>query len=214
MRHRKIKNEAERLAEHHRYLIRDPKSFKGNWSQVFQNEHDIYAEFGCGKGQFIIALAKRNPNRNYIAFEGKGSIILRALEKADKEGLGNIVFVKEYMRDAGDYFSEDEISGIYLNFSDPWPKDRHAKRRLTHGRYLEGYRKALKKDCCIEFKTDNHDLFAFARDEFERCGMELLESSLDLHRSELEARNVTTEYEDKFRAEGRKIYYCKVRVQK
>lgn len=212
MRQRKVKNEEERLAEYHQYLIEDPKTKKGRWREVFENDNGIYAEFGCGKGRFIMTLAEQNPDRNYIAVEGRGSIILRALEKAAEKGLGNIVFINEYIRDVNDYFDEDELSGIYLNFSDPWPKDRHAKRRLTHSRYLDGYGKVLKKDCFIEFKTDNDDLFSFAKGEFEGCGMKILESAGDLHSTELDAKDVTTEYEDKFRVEGRKINYCKVQV--
>ena len=212
MRQRKVKNEEEKIAEHHQYLIGEPRAMKGKWREVFENKNGIYAEFGCGKGKFIMDLAEKNPDRNYIAVEGRGSIILRALEKATREGLENIVFVKEYIKDVNEYFGKEELSGIYLNFSDPWPKDRHAKRRLTHGRYLEGYRKVLKEGCCVEFKTDNDDLFAFAVGEFEGSGMRLLERTEDLHGSGLDAKNVTTEYEDKFRAEGKKISYCKVQV--
>lgn len=214
MRQRKVRNEEERLAEHHRYLVEDPQAKKGNWREVFENENDIYAELGCGKGKFIMTLAEQNPDRNYIAIEGRGSIILRALEKAAREGLTNIVFIKEYIKDVTEYFEENELSGIYLNFSDPWPKDRHAKRRLTHSRYLDGYRKVLKEGGCVEFKTDNVELFAFAEGEFESSGMKLLESTGDLHSSELHAKNVTTEYEDKFRSDGKKINYCKVMINK
>jgi tRNA (guanine-N7-)-methyltransferase len=211
MRQRKVKNEEERLAEHHQYLVRDPRSMKGKWQEVFDNNNGIYAELGCGKGKFIMTLAAQNPDRNYIGIEGRGSVILRALEKATQEGLKNIIFVKEYIRDVTECFEEGELSGIYLNFSDPWPKDRHAKRRLIHGRYLEGYRKVLKKGCCIEFKTDNQGLFSFAEEEFERSGMTILESTEDLHGTDLPAKHVTTEYEDKFRSAGIKINYCKVR---
>jgi len=212
MRQRKVKNEEEKLARHHEYLVETPELMKGKWRKVFENDNEIYAEFGCGKGKFIMTLAEQNPDRNYIAIEGRGSIILRALEKAERENLQNIVFVKEYIKDVTEYFEEDELTGIYLNFSDPWPKDRHAKRRLTHNRYLDGYRKVLKDGHCIEFKTDNTELYAFALDEFECCGMRLLEASEDLHATELAAKNVTTEYEDKFRAAGKKINYCKVQV--
>lgn len=212
MRHRKVKNEEAKLAEHQQYLIGDPKAAKGRWHEVFGNRNEIFAEFGCGKGKFIMTLAERNPHRNYIAFEGRGSVILRALEKAAQKGLGNVVFVKEYIRDAEEYFGEGELSGIYLNFSDPWPKDRHARRRLVHASYLSGYRRILKKGSCIEFKTDNGGLFAFALNELESCGFRLEEATEDLHGTMLEAKYVTTEYEDKFIEAGKKIYYCKARI--
>lgn len=212
MRQRKVKNEEERLAEHQQYLIEEPKAKKGKWQEVFKNGNGIYAEFGCGRGKFIMTLAEQNPDRNYIAIEGRGSVLLRALEKATQEGLENIVFIKEYVNDGKEYFAEDELSGIYLNFSDPWPKDRHAKRRLTHGRYLEGYRNMIKAGHCIEFKTDNDALFSFAENEFQSSGMKMVESTGDLHSTELAAKNVTTEYEDKFHAGGKKIKYCKVQV--
>ncbi len=212
MRQRKVRNEEERLGEHNQYLVANPKAMKGKWQELFGNENGIFAEFGCGKGKFILSLAAQNPHRNYIAVEGRGSIILRALEKAAKQELSNLIFIKEYIKDASEYFGEEELSGIYLNFSDPWPKDRHAKRRLTHNRYLEGYRKVLKRGSFIEFKTDNDSLFAFAAAEFESIGMTVQEYSENLHASGLSAKNATTEYEDKFRAEGKKINYCKVQV--
>lgn len=211
MRQRKVKNEEERLSEYNRYLIKEPQCCKGKWQQHFNNENNIYTELGCGRGQFILTMAELYPDNNYIAFEGRGSIILRALEKATQKELKNIVFVKEYIKDLNEYFEENELSCIYLNFSDPWPKDRHAKRRLTHSRYLESYRTVLKIDGLIEFKTDNEDLFSFALDEFNKNGMKLLEISRNLHNTELEAKKVTTEYEDKFRAAGKKINYCKVK---
>lgn len=212
MRQRKVKNEEEKLAEHQLFLIVEPYKQKGKWQELFGNENDIYAEFGCGKGQFILTLAEQNPDRNYIAFEGSGTIVLRALQKAEQRGLKNIFFTKEYVRDVSEYFEEGELAGIYLNFSDPWPKDRHAKRRLTHGRYLEGYKQVLKMGGCIEFKTDNEQLYTFACLEFENCGMQLLEATEDLHGSALPAKAVTTEYEDKFRTEGKKIKYCRVKA--
>lgn len=213
MRHRKVKNEEERLAEHHRYTVNSPNNYKGRWQEVFGNSNDIYIEVGCGKGKFILTLAEMNPDKNYIAVEGRGSIILRALEKAEKSNLTNIVFLKEYIKDIGEYFAEGEISGVYLNFSDPWPKDRHAKRRLTHSRYLEGYRKILKPFHYLEFKTDNDELFQFAVDEFRNNSLKIIDYTVDLHSTELPAKFVTTEYEDKFRASGKNINYCKVQPQ-
>lgn len=212
MRQRKVKNEEEKLAEHQQILIEAPTEQKGKWREVFGNDNEIYAEFGCGKGQFILTLAEQNPDRNYIAFEGSGTIILRALQKAEKRGLKNLFFTKEYVRDVTEYFEEGELSGIYLNFSDPWPKDRHAKRRLTHGKYLEGYRKVLNPEGFIEFKTDNDQLFAFACEEFVASEMQIVVKTEDLHGTDLPAKAVTTEYEDKFSKEGKTIKYCKVQV--
>lgn len=213
MRQRKVKNEEERLIEHHQYLIELPGNQKGKWNEVFKNNKEICVEFGCGKGKFILTLAEQNPDKNYIGIEGRGSIILRALEKASQKELKNLVFINEYVKDAAEFFAESELSVIYLNFSDPWPKDRHAKRRLTHSRYLQGYQKILKKDHCIEFKTDNDDLFAFALNEFQENGMKIMESTEDLHHTELPAKYITTEYEDKFHAAGKKINYCKVQAK-
>jgi tRNA (guanine-N(7)-)-methyltransferase len=212
MRQRKVKNEEARIAEHHRYLEENPTDYKGRWRELFENDNDIYIEVGCGKGKFIMTLAEQNPDRNYIAVEGRGSIILRALEKATREELKNIIFVREYMKDMMDYFENEELSGVYLNFSDPWPKDRHAKRRLTHSRYLDAYKKIVKPKHCIEFKTDNDELFFFALNEFETNDMKILVQTRDLHSTELPSKNVTTEYEDKFRAAGKNINYCRVEV--
>ena len=185
---------------------------KGKWQHVFENENEIFAEFGCGRGQFIITMAEQNPDRNYIAFEGKGSIILRALEKAIKENLNNIVFVRKYVIDVSEYFAQNELFGIYLNFSDPWPKKRHVKRRLTHGRHLVGYQRILKAGGCIEVKTDNDDLFSFTVNEVQKSDMKVVESTDDLHSTELEAKYVTTEYEDRFHKNGKKINYCRMQV--
>lgn len=212
MRQRKVKNEEEKIAEHHRYLIDDPMDRKGKWQQVFENKNTIFAEFGCGRGQFILTLAEQHPDQNYIAFEGRGTIILRALEKAIKKDLNNIFFVNKYIIDVNDCFEQGELSGIYLNFSDPWPKKRHAKRRLTHNRYLKGYQKILKAGCYIEIKTDNDELFSFTCEEIKNNNMNILELTEDLHRTELEAKNVTTEYEDKFHKSGKNINYCKIQV--
>ena len=212
MRLRKIKNVDEKLAEHHRYLVEDPRDRKGKWRQVFGNGNDIFVERGCGRGQFILTLAEQNPGRNYIAVEGRSGIMLRALEKAAKAGLTNLVFVKEHISDVNEYFDEDELAGVYLNFCDPWPRRSQARRRLIHGRYLNGYRQVLKAGSCIEFKTDNAVLFDFAKRECENSGMMLLRSTEDLHGTECDAKNVTTEYEDRFRAEGKKISYCRVQV--
>ncbi|KAF0194405.1 MAG: tRNA (guanine-N(7)-)-methyltransferase [bacterium] len=213
MRQRKVKDEEEKLAKHHQYTVANPKEYKGRWLELFNNQNEIYIEVGCGKGKFILTLAEQNPDKNYIAVEGRGSIILRALEKATLRELNNIIFLREYIRDIEDYFKEGEISGVYLNFSDPWPKDRHAKRRLTHSRYLEGYKRIIKPGYFIEFKTDNDELFKFALEEFTNNDMQVLDCTVDLHNTDLPAKCVTTEYEDKFNSTGKNINYCKVRIK-
>ncbi len=212
MRQRKIRNEEEKLAALAGHMTREPMSIRGSWRQYFGNDEPIYIEIGCGKGQFALTMAALHPENNYIAVEGQGSVILRALEKAKKSGLSNIVFMNEFIRDIEEYFDESELSGVYLNFSDPWPKDRHAKRRLTHADYLDGYKRILKPESAIEFKTDNDGLFAFTLEEFIACGLEIIESTSDLHGSALPARLATTEYEDKFVKQGKHINYCKAKV--
>ncbi len=208
MRQRKIKNEEEKIDAFSTFVLKKAKLYKGHWSEVFGNKNPIYLEIGCGKGQFISALAKSNPNCNYIAVEGAGSVVLRALEKASDLELKNVKFITDYINELTDFF-EREIDGIYLNFSDPWPKDRHAKRRLTHTRYITGYKSILKKGGCIEFKTDNDGLFAFSVEEFLRNDMELSECTDNLHETNLEAKQFVTEYEEKFSKTGKNIHYLK-----
>ena len=177
-----------------------------------EEKKEIYLEIGCGKGRFITTLAQRNPDKRYIAVEGARSVALRALEKADEKGLSNLVFILDYVNDLEDLFQRGEVAGIYLNFSDPWPKDRHAKRRLTHSRYLQSYKRILKPGSFIEFKTDNDGLFAFSAAEMRENGLEIVEYTEDLHASVYGRKNVPTEYEDKFRKLWKKINYCKARV--
>ena len=130
MRQRNIKNLDERIEENARLLITNPRSCKGNWAEIFGNENPIYLEIGCGKGNFIVRHATEEKNKNFIACEGQASVVLRALEKAEEGGSENLRIFIDYVNDLADYFEKGEISGIYLNFSDPWPKARHAKRRL------------------------------------------------------------------------------------
>ena len=212
MRQRKLKNIDDRIASFSDYAVENPKEQKGKWRELFGNENPIFIEVGCGKGKFVTTLAGLNPECNYIGVEGQGSIVLRALEKAEKLQMKNIYFVREFIRDIEDYFESSELSGVYLNFSDPWPKDRHAKRRLTHSNYLSGYKKILKPGSSIEYKTDNDELFEFGVEEFKANELEIIEITRDLHNSEISAKELTTEYEDKFKGQGKNINYCKVRV--
>lgn len=212
MRQRKVKNEEEKLAVYERYIVKDLESKKGKWHELFGNDQKIFMEIGCGKGKFATTLAENNPECNYIAVEGSGSVVLRALEKAANKGLTNILFISQYVRNLDLCFDQGEIDGIYLNFSDPWPKEKHARRRLTYKSYLEEYRYIMKPQGVIEFKTDNDALFEFSLNEFKENGLIILEQTNDLHASDLKAKEVTTEYEDKFNELfGEKINYLKAK---
>ena len=210
MRYRRVKGATEKLEKLSAYITSEPETHKGKWSSLFGNDGEIFLEMGCGKGQFITRLAEENPEKNYIGVEGQERVLLRAAQLASEKGLKNLTFICQFLRHPSEVFDENEISGLYLNFSDPWPKSRHAKRRLTHRRYLEEYRKFLKKDGEIRFKTDNDDLFDFSVEEFQDVGMRITELTYDLHGTVFNAKDVTTEYEDKFRGWDKKIKYAKV----
>ncbi len=209
MRQRNIKNLEEKLEMNSGFLIREPKELKGRWKEVFGNDNPLYLEIGCGKGKFIFSMAQANPGRNYIAIEGQSNVVLRALEKAEEGRLGNLRIFIDYVDDLNDYFDKGELGGIYLNFSDPWPKARHAKRRLTYRKRLANYREVLADGAAIEFKTDNDDLFRFTLEEIEAGGFEIAEMTKDLHNSSFKAKDITTEYEDRFKTGGKNINYVK-----
>lgn len=211
MRQRSIKNLDEKLELNSSFLIREPREVKGKWAEVFGNDNPIYLEIGCGKGQFIYSYASKNPDKNYIAIEGQENVVLRALEKAEAGGLKNLRIFIDFVQDIKDYFEEGELAGVYLNFSDPWPKARHAKRRLTYHKRLANYKEIIGKEGYIEFKTDNEGLFDFTLEEIQLGEFEMVEMSRDLHNSDFEAKNITTEYEDKFRNGGKNINYVKIR---
>ena len=181
MRQRNIKDLDKRIEENSRTLVEDPRAAKGHWHEVFGNANPIYLEIGCGKGAFITAHATAESEKNFIACEGQSSVVLRALEKAEETGLTNLRIFIDYVHDLSDYFEAGELAGIYLNFSDPWPKARHAKRRLTYHKRLENYKSILPADGFIEFKTDNDGLFEFTIGEIELMGYEIEELSRDLH---------------------------------
>ena len=144
MRQRNVKNLQERIDANASHLVREPKAMKGRWHELFGNDRPIYLEVGSGKGQFILKRAEILNDMNYIACEGQENICLRVLEKAEEAGLSNLKVFMEYIHDIHDYFEDGELEGIFLNFSDPWPKDRHAKRRLTHRRNLTGFMEVMK----------------------------------------------------------------------
>lgn len=210
MRQRKVKNEEEKVLSFTEYLVVEPEKNKGLWRKYFNNNNEIQIEIGCGKGQFIATLAEKNPEINFIAFEPIGSVLLKALAKARAKELRNIVFLWKYGDDIEEFFEKNEIDKIYLNFSDPWPKERHAKRRLTHKNFLERYKKALIPEGIIEFKTDNRGLFDFSLEEFKANGFEVFDATYDLHSTQIES--VPTEYEEKFCALGYTINFCRAKI--
>jgi tRNA (guanine-N7-)-methyltransferase len=201
MRLRNIKGSREAVAVND-YVVHDPEQYKGKWNTLFNNNNPIHIEIGTGKGKFIIQMAQQNPNINYIGIEKYSSVLLRALEKRKETELTNLFFIRFDAVYLTDIFAADEIERIYLNFSDPWPKDRHAKRRLTSGEFLKRYEQCLKKEGEVVFKTDNRPLFDFSLEEVKLAGWELKGVTFDLHNSEYLAGNIMTEYEEKFVAEG------------
>ena len=196
------------------YVIHEPAQNKGRWNEIFKNNHPIYIEVGMGKGRFLMDLASQNPDINYIGFEMYDSVLLRALQKMEERAengntLPNVYFVRMDARELPLIFDAGEVDKIYLNFSDPWPKERHAKRRLTSRQFLERYDAILKSDGVIEFKTDNRPLFDFSLEEVNESKWHLVEWTYDLHHNEkMNIGNIMTEYEEKFSSEGNPI--CKL----
>lgn len=183
----------------------DVEKMAGNWHKRFGNDNPIHIEVGTGKGKFITTLAEQNPDKNYIAMEIKEEVLLHAVYKAKEKGLTNILFIWGDVKMLPEYFNVAELSRIYINFCDPWPKNRWSKRRLTHSDFLNIYRNVLDEKGEIHFKTDNEKLFEFSLNEIAENDWKLKNISLDLANSNFE-ENVTTEYEDKFMAQGMKIY--------
>ena len=200
---------AEGTIQAHHAVIKRPEAQRGCWRQVFGNKLPIHIEIGMGKGRFIMEMAKRHPDINYIGIERYSSVLLRAIEKYDTEEyneLKNVRFVCMDARDVEDVFAEDEVDRIYLNFSDPWPKARHEKRRLTSTEFLARYEKILKPGGLLEFKTDNTQLFNFSLEQIKEAGWILQNFTYDLHRhEEMNKDNVMTEYEEKFSGKGNPI---------
>ncbi len=211
MRLRNIPGSREAIAESE-FVIHDEESCKGKWREIFGNDNPVYIEIGMGKGTFIMECARRNPDINYIGIEKYSSVLLRALEKREQEpDLKNLYFIRMEAEYIENVFEKDEVDSIYLNFSDPWPKDRNAKRRLTSDRFLKRYTGVLKKDGVITFKTDNIDLFDFSVETAKECGWEILAETRDLHHSEYNEGNIMTEYEKKFSGLGHKINMMKIK---
>ncbi len=212
MRLRKIKNAQERLQiNDNKFYIADAIELKGKWKELFGNNNPIHIEIGCGKGQFISTLAKLNPGINYIAIEKYDSVLLRTLEKVIESDLENLRLINIDALELSNYFDSKEVNTIYLNFSDPWPKNHHAKRRLTSPLFLEQYKKVLDDNGVLIQKTDNRHLFEYSLESFSQNGWYLSNIYLDLHKEEV--FNITTEYEDKWSQKG-PIYKLEARLYK
>lgn len=193
------------------YLKKEPNivdndgSHAGRISEWFDNDQPIYIEVGSGRGQFITTLAAKHPEINFISMEREKSVMIKVLDKVIEQGLTNIKLICNDAIELNDYFKDGEVSRLYLNFSDPWPKKRHTKRRLTYQTYLALYKQVLKDDGEIHFKTDNRGLFAYSLESMSQFGMYFTKINLNLHEEDDE-ENIETEYERKFSDKGSRIY--------
>lgn len=208
MRLRNVKG-ASATIESSDYIILNSKDNKGKFSNLFNNTNPIYIEIGMGKGNFIIENAIKYPQINFIGIEKFDSVMVRAVEKANLKEISNLRFIKMDATEIDEVFGK-EIDRIYLNFSDPWPKKRHAKRRLTHTEFLKKYDKIFKSTNEIVFKTDNRKLFEFSIIELTNYGYKIEEISLDLYNDDI-SDNIPTEYEKRFNEKGFPIYKISVK---
>lgn len=207
MRLRNISGSREMIADS-KYVIQDAENQKGKIKTYFEKEQPIRIEIGMGKGRFIMQMAEENPEINFIGIEKYSSVLLRAIQKMEQNELPNLRFIRMDAEDITEIFEKGEVDRIFLNFSDPWPKDRHAKRRLPSKEFLKRYDEILKKDGVIEFKTDNRDLFDFAVEQLEPAGWKAEVITYDLHHDPVLCEgNIMTEYEEKFSSMGNPI--CK-----
>lgn len=195
------------------FVIQEPENFKGRWREVFSNDHPLHLEIGMGKGRFITTLAGRHPERNYIGIEKYSSALIKGVEKREAmKDCTNLFFLRFDAEYITQVYAPGEVERIYLNFSDPWPKARHARRRLTSPEFLKRYEQMLVPDGTVEFKTDNQELFTFSLESAAECGWELLAATRDLHHHDTMLEdNVMTEYEEKFSGMGQPI--CKMIIR-
>ncbi|MCF7926942.1 MAG: tRNA (guanosine(46)-N7)-methyltransferase TrmB [Candidatus Izimaplasma sp.] len=205
MRLRKVKGAKKKINSYKEFILDDQTNNPIDLETLFKQNQPVYLEIGIGKGKFIYEHAKNNPHINYLGIEKYTSVIVRALEKQLEEPLDNLYLIRTDAKDLNDLFKQNSFSRLYLNFSDPWPKNRHRKRRLTHKNFLKMYEKLLVKEAELHFKTDNIDLFEFSVEELEAYPMNMLYISRDYH-SEYENEIVTTEFEKRFKKQGKKIH--------
>ena len=205
MRVRKRAGAEELIADHPEIVVSDPKNWRGHWQERFKKDQPIHIEIGMGKGKFITEMGKLHPEINYIGIDMQVSVVSFALDKLIETPLSNVQLLHVDGSLLTEFFADNEVDRIYLNFSDPWPKKRHEKRRLTSKSFLEVDEKILHSKGEIHFKTDNQGLFEYSLASFSQYGMTLQKVWLDLHHSDFEG-NVRTEYEEKFSAKGQPIY--------
>lgn len=210
VRYRKSKNYLERLHNNlgSSYIEAEPEN-KGRWKNFFANDHDIVLEIGCGKGGFLLEMAKRNPDTNYLGIEKSMPLLTQTSELIHRLGLENIKLTSFNASDITDFFEKEEVSSIYLNFSDPWPKARHYKRRLTSEGFLTKYSSILKPPKILYFKTDNALLFEFTLIELSKVNADLIDIDMDLHSKDIDPGSeklILTEYEKRFMQQGIEIY--------
>ncbi|MEH7331535.1 tRNA (guanosine(46)-N7)-methyltransferase TrmB [Neobacillus drentensis] len=202
----------DKIEQHPQYIVADPELYKGKWHEVFGNEQPLHIEVGTGKGRFITEMAKANPEINYMGIELYNSVIVAALDRLIVADLPNLRLLNVNAADLEKYFAKNDVDRVYLNFSDPWPKVRHEKRRLTYKDFLKLYEDIMVDGGEIHFKTDNQGLFEYSLMSFSEYGLLLKYLSLDFHKSGYEG-NIMTEYEEKFSELGNRIYRCEVKYQ-
>lgn len=204
MRLRNVKGSREQIAASE-YTIKEAEKIKGHWAEYLKDNKPLQLEIGMGKGRFLMELAEKNPDIHYIGIEKYSSVLVRALEKMEENPLENLHFIRMDAEEIVNIFEKGKVDQIYLNFSDPWPKERHAKRRLTSRQFLNRYQNILKERGRVIFKTDNRELFDFSLEEIKEAGWTLEKCTFDLHHSEYVEGNIMTEYEAKFVAQGKPI---------
>jgi tRNA (guanine-N7-)-methyltransferase len=202
----------DQIEQHPQYIVPTPEQFKGRWGEAFAEDQPLHIEVGTGKGRFITEMAKANPDINYMGIELYDSVIVAALDRLIEADLPNLKLLNVNAADLEKYFAKNDVSRVYLNFSDPWPKVRHEKRRLTYKDFLKLYEEIMVDGGEVHFKTDNQGLFEYSLMSFSQYGLSLKFLSLDLHKSNYEG-NIMTEYEQKFSENGNRIYRCEVKYQ-
>lgn len=206
MRMRKKPNLSARMERCAAMLIPDPAAMRGHWRELFPGARQVWLEIGCGKGRFSAETAEQNPDILYIALERVPDAMIVAMERCQSKGLNNIFFIDGDAALLRDYFAPDEVDMLYINFCDPWPGVKHARRRLTHEHFLVLYRGILRTKGQIHFKSDNHDLFEWSLFQFPKAGFALSEVTRNLHEGQI--RGVMTDYEEKFHLLGTPINRC------